>query len=62
MSLTKLRDLFWQSLPSDLASQRRFRKRQNDYNATIRSAWVDFVDHQHRDGAITDNMADKATL
>ena len=62
MSLTKLRDLFWQSLPSGLAEQRRSRKSQNDYNATIRSAWVDFVDGQHRDGAITDNMADKATL
>ncbi len=32
------------------------------YPATVRSAWVDFIDAQHRAGNITDKVADNATL
>ncbi len=32
------------------------------YPADIRTAWVDFVDAQHRAGNITDKVADNATL
>ncbi len=37
-------------------------KRQNAYNATIRSAWVDFVDQCQRGGTISEALAQRATL
>ena len=37
-------------------------KRQNDYNATIRSEFVEFVDMLYRSGNISSSLADRATL
>ena len=37
-------------------------KRQNDYNATIRSEFVEFVDMLARDGIITESLAARVTL
>ena len=35
---------------------------QNEYNATIRSEWCEFVDHMQKDGIISEKLANKATL
>ena len=61
-STRALRTAFWRSAPDSMRSQRRTRKTQNEYNADIRSAWVDYVDHMHRSGYISDRLANQATL
>lgn len=38
------------------------RATHNEYNATIRTMFSMFVDTLHRDGRITDNQAQDATL
>jgi hypothetical protein len=38
------------------------RKPQNDQPATIRTAFVDFVDYLHRAGLISDSLAARVTL
>tara|TARA_R100001594_G_scaffold148075_1_gene202401 strand:- start:85 stop:303 length:219 start_codon:yes stop_codon:yes gene_type:complete len=35
---------------------------QNEYNATIRSEWCDFVDMMQKDKLISEKLANKATL
>lgn len=57
----QLRAAFWQGFPQDKAAYRRD-KRQNDYNATIRSRWVDFVDDMQKDGQISEALVCRATL
>tara|TARA_R110000796_G_scaffold25898_7_gene72514 strand:+ start:1677 stop:1862 length:186 start_codon:yes stop_codon:yes gene_type:complete len=37
-------------------------KKQNQYNATIRSEFVEFIDMLERDGHISQNLAQRATL
>ena len=59
MNHTQLRAAFWRAFPQ---FQRRRGARQNQYNATIRSFWVEFVDNEHRAGSITDRVAQSATL
>ena len=61
MTLKRLRDAFWDSHPEYLHA-RRARKRQNDYRADIRCAWCSYVDYMAKDGAITEAMAQRATL
>lgn len=56
-----LRECFWEAHP-ELAHLRRSRKRQNDYPADVRMAWVNYVDQMRRDGAITDRLAKSAIL
>lgn len=58
MNQAQLRAAFWQGFPG----QRRKGWTQNQYNATIRSEWVEFVDMMNRDGHITDKTAQNATL
>ena len=57
----QVRDQFWELFP-DFQPHRRARKRQNDYNATIRVAFVDYVDSYQRDGIITEALAERVTL
>jgi hypothetical protein len=35
---------------------------QNEYNATIRSEWCEFVDAMQKDGIISKRLSNKATL
>ena len=35
---------------------------QNEYNATIRSEWCDFVDMMQKDNLISEKLANKVTL
>jgi len=55
----EVRDAFWQGMPQHI---RRNWKRQNDYNATIRSEWVEFVDMLARNGHISEELAQNVTL
>lgn len=42
---------------------RKYRgKRQNDYPADVRMAFVDFVDHLQKEGRISEALADRVTL
>lgn len=62
---SQVRDAFWQMLEEvspNLAAQWRPRKRQNDYIADIRMAWVDFVDSLARDEVISESLAFRVTL
>lgn len=56
-----VRESFWTANPQYIKSYSP-RKRQNDYNATIRSAFVEYVDELQKSGQISETLADKATL
>lgn len=60
-----LRAAFWEQNP-DFETQARKRgtlsKGQNAQVADCRMAWVDFVEHMHRSGEISDALANRATL
>ena len=60
-----LRSAFWAAHP-DFEFQAReagiFSKRQNHHCATVRCAWVDFVDMMARDGQISEKLSNRATL
>lgn len=61
MYLTDLRNAFWVNHP-EFQPERRTKKRQNDYSADIRTAWVNFVDAMQKEGRITEKEAFNATL
>lgn len=56
---SQIRRAFWQGMPTGTKVRG---KRQNDYNATIRSEWVEFVDMLARNGHISEELAAKVTL
>ena len=61
----EIRANFWQMLQEtapELAKLKRARKTQNDYPADIRCAFVDYTDKLQREGAISQQTADKVTL
>ncbi len=57
-----LRAAFWAQTPGPIRDVYRVTYRQNDYSATVRCMWCDFVEHMHRSGEITDALANRATL
>jgi len=57
----QLRELFWK-YNSEFETFRRARKKQNDYNATIRSTWVEFVNWARNTNTISEKLANRATL
>ena len=57
----QVRDSFWDSYP-EFQQEKRSRKRQNDYRADIRMAWVDYIDSLRKDGRITEKLAAFVTL
>jgi hypothetical protein len=61
----QVRAAFWAAYPH-LAEQAReagiLSKPQNFHCATVRCTFVDFVDSLHRDGQISDALADRVTL
>jgi hypothetical protein len=61
----QVRAAFWAAFPH-LAEQAReagiLTKPQNFHCATVRCMFVDFVDSLHRDGQISDALADRVTL
>lgn len=57
----QVRRAFWQG-NEHLHTQYKRGKRQDDYNATIRSEWVEFVDMLARNGHISESLAERVTL
>lgn len=55
----ELRQQFWRDHPHLV---RVPGKTQNQYPADTRTAWVGYVDAMVRQGAISDKLADRATL
>jgi len=60
-TINEVRESFWNTFP-EFQSERKATKRQNQYNATIRSEFVRYVDSLHRDGIISDKLANRVTL
>jgi len=60
-TITAIRRQFWADHQQFKGS---FRKtyRHNRYNATIRSAFCFWLDGIHKDGQISDSLANRATL
>ena len=61
MSFKEIRSNFWDLHP-EFKNEYKYRKKQNDYNATIRTAFVDYIDHLAKDGIITNSQAYRITL
>lgn len=61
MSFKEIRSNFWMLYP-EFQKEFRCRKKQNDYNATIRSAFVEYINSLARDGQITTSQAYRITL
>ena len=57
----QVRAAFWQGNEHLRAAFNR-NKRQNEYSATIRSEWVEFVDMLAREGEISEALAASVTL
>lgn len=51
---------FWQGMPPIWAQYRR--RKHNDCPTDVRVEFVEFVDRLHRDGIISDAVADSVTL
>jgi hypothetical protein len=61
----QVRSAFWEAHPSfdHQAREAGIRsKRQNEHCATVRCAFVDYVDSLARDGQITEKLASRVTL
>ena len=58
---SQVRASLWESFP-EFADQYRKTYSQNQYNATIRTAFVDYVDSLEKDGEITEKLASGVTL
>ena len=57
----QIRTAFWQGLPH-LRSQYKCGRTQNEYNATIRCEFVEFIDMLQKDAIISESLANRATL
>lgn len=60
-TITEVRQSFWNN-HSQFANEYRKTWRQNQYNVDIRCAFVEYVDLLHRDGQISDKLAQRVTL
>jgi hypothetical protein len=60
-TIQEVRNSFWEAHPQ-YKSYFRKKKRQNDYVTDIRCSFVDYVDYLHRNGEISDGLANKVTL
>ena len=58
----QVRAAFWQGFPGMYERDYRKSYRQNDYSATVRCEWCDFVDMLARDGIISEALAQRVTL
>lgn len=58
---TEVRQAFWAD-HQNFKNEYRVKKRQNQYSADIRTAFVDYVDSLRRSGLISEKLANKVTL
>lgn len=52
---------FW-ATQTELTQLKHGERRQNDCPCDVRVAWCEFVDQMYRDGVISDELANSATL
>ena len=57
-----VRDSFWHNCGSRIAGYYVKGRRQNDYPADVRMAFIDYVDALQKDGDITEALAYRVTL
>lgn len=57
-------EAFWDANPQWPVGRERWERgwKQNQFDATIRSAFCEFVDHLQKSGEISDKLADRVTL
>ena len=60
-TISQVREAFWDANPQ-FRSEYRKTYRQNEYGATIRTAFVEFVDQLNKDGQISEKLAYRVTL
>jgi len=60
-TVTQLRASFWDAHP-DLKQFYRKTWKQNRYHCDIRVSWVMYVDSMQKDGLISSQLANRATL
>lgn len=60
-TITQIRTAFWEAHPQFIREYRA-RKRQNDYRADIRCTFCEWLDCIHKDGLISDHLANIVTL
>lgn len=60
-TIQEVRAAFWEAHPG-FGRERRVKKRQNEYRADIRAAFVNYVDYLNRKGDISDALASRVTL
>ena len=60
-TITEVRNAFWEAYPQ-FASQRRSKKRQNQYKTDIRVNFCGFVDCLQKNGQISESLAHRVTL
>ena len=60
-TITEVRNSFWNTF-EDFKKDFRVKKRQNQYNATIRSCFCDYVDSLRKDNVISEKLANRVTL
>jgi hypothetical protein len=60
-TITEVRKAFWAYYP-EFKPEYRKTYRQNDYNATIRTTFVDYVDHLRKGNVISEKLANRVTL
>lgn len=61
LTFSEVRNLFFAEFPRYL-SERRARKKQNDYSCDCRCSFVDFVDYLQKSGQISERTANNITL
>lgn len=61
MTLAQVRNEFWESHPQFKGEYRKTYT-QNQYSATIRTAFVDWVDFLRKDNVISESFANRVTL
>lgn len=60
-TVNAIRVSFWEAHPQYLIEYRKT-KRHNEYSCDVRCAFGEHVDNLHRDGQISDALANRATL
>jgi hypothetical protein len=60
-TISSIRHQFWADNPQFKGAYRKT-YRQNRYNATIRSAFVEYVNYLECNGEISESLANRATL
>lgn len=53
---------FWLEMPPAIRRYQVRGKRQNDYPADVRAAWVDWVDAAQKGGRMSEALASEVTL